>query len=743
MEINSLPDYDVEVKICYIVWSLGLGGAEQIVLHLASGLNRNHFQPIICCLNEPGPFANQATQAGIKVIPLHKRGPFDIFILLRLIKLFKKHKIDVVHTQLWGANLWGRLAALLARVPVIIATEQNLDPWKRWYNFFCDRILARKTTHLIAVSQKVQEFYESHNIGPGNWQVIHNSVATDEALPRGRNVKYHELGIKDDEPVVGLLGRLVPAKAPTVFLKAFEESLTKVPKLKALIIGDGPLRQDLHKFVSDHHLETQVVFAGLRHDVPELLSGMDVLVFSSEREGLSLAMVEAMSAGVPIIATRVGGTPELIESERTGFLVEPRDSSAIALHLVDILKNPEKAEKIRQAARNHVLENFSIKKLVDQHQVLYQQAMKKRIVMVIDHLDFGGAQQQLTSLVKSLSKKQIHIHVIALSQIQTVYADQIRSSGATLSLIDHHGKFSLKTLWSIYKTLRKTRPHIIHTWLFTAGLYGRIAAWLARVPTIICGIRSIDPDKSKSYILTDKFLRYLTDAFTINVNILRETLITREGIAPAKIHTIYNGVDLNSFTPETVKENIREELKISDTVPLVGIIGRLVPVKDHSTFLKAAAIVLEEFKDAIFLIVGNGSLLKTIITQTKQLGISSNVQFLESRHQIAAILNALDLVVVSSRSEACCNVILEGMAMAKPVIATSVGGNPELIVPNQTGLLVPPGDPESMARAVIQLLNDPGQRKAFGKEGRNRILKQFSLEQMTSKSTKLYTLLQN
>ena len=366
------------IRVAYVIWSLGLGGAEQVVIRLAAGLDRKRFQPLIICLNDEGLFAAQAQAAGVEVIALHKGGPADLKVLIRLMRWMRSRRIDVVHTHLWGANLWGRLAARLAGVETIIATEHNVDTWKRWYHLSLDRILADWTTQLVAVSQAVREFYESRGVGVGRWQVICNGVAEGSGHPRERGPAYRSLGIVDGEPVVGLIGRLVPAKAPEVFVEAVARAARALPSMRALIIGDGPLRGQIEAQVRRAGLEKTVIITGVRDDVPDLLAGMDALVFSSEREGLSMAMLEAMAAGVPVIATEVGGTPELIDSPSAGMLVPPRQPDALAEALVDLLSHPVKAQTIREAARRRVEQTFTLQRLIADHEALYQTLRRRR-----------------------------------------------------------------------------------------------------------------------------------------------------------------------------------------------------------------------------------------------------------------------------------------------------------------------------------------------------------------------------
>jgi len=358
-------------RVAQVIWSLGLGGAEQVVIRLAGGVDRRRFEPVIVCLDRPGPFATQAEAAGIEVVALDKRGPIDPGAIVRLARLLRSRGIEVVHTHLWGANLWGRLAARAARVPVVVCTEHNVDSWKKGYHLALDRLLAPAATHLVAVSEEVRAFYERHGVGRGRWHVVYNGVEVSAAARPERGDAFRALGLGPEDRVVGLVGRLVPAKAPEVFLRALASAAAAVPRLRGLVVGDGPSRAAAEDEARRLGIEGRVVFAGLRKDVAELLPGLDALVFSSLREGLSMAMLEAMAAGVPIVATAVGGTPELITHDTTGLLVPPGRPDALAEALVSLLQDPAAAERLRAAARRHVEERFSAGKMFEAHEALY------------------------------------------------------------------------------------------------------------------------------------------------------------------------------------------------------------------------------------------------------------------------------------------------------------------------------------------------------------------------------------
>jgi len=359
------------MAVMYVIWSLEIGGAERLVVALAKGLDRRRFAPMVVCLNAAGALATDLRARGIPVIALHKGHGVDLRALWRLMRIMRRLKPHVVHTHLWGANVWGRIAARFAGVPTVVTTEHSVDTWKPSWYFVIDRWLARWTTGLIAVSHQVQAFYESQGVGRGRWQVVYNGVDLEGFQPRKRNGVYRALGINRYEPVVGFLGRLVPAKAPELFVEAVARAAREIPSLKAVIVGEGPLRDRLEAGLKRFHLERRVILTGARQDIPELLAGMDALICSSEREGFSMAVLEAMAAGVPVVATDVGGTRELIESGVSGVLVPAHQAQALGEHLIALLNNPARTAAIREAARRRVTEQFSLHKTLAAHERVY------------------------------------------------------------------------------------------------------------------------------------------------------------------------------------------------------------------------------------------------------------------------------------------------------------------------------------------------------------------------------------
>lgn len=364
----------------FVIWSLGLGGAEQVVIRLAAGLDRRRFTPVICCLNEPGPFASQAASHGIEVIALRKRPGVDLAMLWRLTRLMRARRIRIVHPHLWGANCWGRLAAYLSRVPVILAHEHGLQPWRGRWHFLCDRWLGRVTHRVLFASHDVMESYSRRTgIPAARCQVIPNGVET-APLPQRREALRQAHGWAAEERVIVSVGRHVPEKGYEDLLTATASLAKQLPRVRVVLIGDGPDRARLEALKAQLGVNGHVVFAGRlpQEQVAQWVAAADVYVQPSRAEALPLAVLEAMAAGVPVIATRVGDLQRLIADGRTGHLVPPADPGALAATIRDVLQHPDRERAIAEAAQAMVRQRHSHAGMMRAVEQVYDDAIRAR-----------------------------------------------------------------------------------------------------------------------------------------------------------------------------------------------------------------------------------------------------------------------------------------------------------------------------------------------------------------------------
>ena len=609
-------------------------------------------------------------------------------------------------------------------------------------------MLARISTKIIAVSSSVKKFHMGRSKIPScKYRIINNGIEIEKFnVSINRIQKRNELDFKPNEFVIGLFGRFVPAKAHEVLLQSLKEVIHTYPQVKVLFVGSGPTEDHIKMMASDMGLMEHVTFAGFRKDVPELFRILDLFVLTSIREGFPITVLEAMASGVPIIVTNVGGNSDIICDKETGFIIEPNDVAELSRRIKYIIEHPEQVESIINNASKTVKRNFTSKIMTKATEGLiselyykdFSSPSKIRLLFVIDNLNPGGSPRQLIELATRLQKDRYNITVCSLDKNNNALASSLEGAGIPLVSLAQHGFFDLKTLISLYKFIKKNTFDIVHTYLFTADTYGRICAILTRTPVVIASMRSVDTWKNHLHKLTDRILALGTDKIVVNAQEIQNFLQKFEKIPFQKIEVIYNGIDENLFELKVNSEKIRTGLGLKNEDLLVGIFARNDPVKDHKTFFHAAKIILESTSNVTFLAMGYCMNTPSMNELVHKLGIQDNVILKDHSPDYLSYLASVDISVISSLVEGCSNVILESMALRIPVIATNVGGNPELVIDKQTGYLFPPKNPAVLSVEIIELLQNPLVRKEMGNRGFIRAKKVFSMGSMINDTDSLY-----
>lgn len=365
------------IPVLYVIWSLQTGGAERVVADLARKLDRRRFRPLVCCLNFKGRLAEELEAEGIPVFALDKKPKADLGALLRLARLMRRENVLVVHTHLWTSSLWGRLAALLAGVKVRVVTEHNLDLWRGPAHLFADRLLARFTHHFVFVSEEVASFYRARlPLADVPCTVVHNGIdrAPFEAAPPGGDVRAR-MGIPEGAVVAGVVGRLDERKGHRYFLEALHRLRATEPRLHGLVVGEGREKDNILAQRKALGLEDRVHVVGYWASLPEALAAIDVFVLPSLMEGHPLAILEAMAAGKPVVATRVGGNHEAVDEGRTGLLVPPQDAEALGQAIATLAADPSTRNRMGQEARRRLDERFSLDAAVRANEEAYLKAL--------------------------------------------------------------------------------------------------------------------------------------------------------------------------------------------------------------------------------------------------------------------------------------------------------------------------------------------------------------------------------
>ncbi len=363
---------------------------------------------------------------------------------------------------------------------------------------------------------------------------------------------------------------------------------------------------------------------------------------------------------------------------------------------------------------------------------------KIRVLHLITELDAGGAQTALLRLLEQTKDSRIQPRVVCLYNENKVVAQQIRQLGISVTGLGMSQSWRVDALWRLYRLLRAEPVDILHCWMFHADILGRLVGRIVGVPAVITSRRSMEVGGARREQIK-RWTAWLDDRVVAVCEMARTAEISRTGVAPEKVRTIYNGIDSAPYhVPAARGLQMRQALTIPGDALVVGTVGRLHPVKGHRYLLQAWPTVRQQIPQARLLIVGDGELRDELQRQAHDLGIADRVIFTGTRSDIPDLLATMDLFVLSSLWEGMPNVVLEAMAAGVPVLATAVGGTTEVIVDPTHGALIPPQDPAALATAIIQLLTDSEVRKRMGCAGRERVQEAFSMQRTVAATIALY-----
>ena len=355
-----------------------MGGAERLVLDIAGKTAAMGHPCTICVLWGDAGLLEDRPAENIEVIRLRRKIKWNPFLVWTLYRVLKQMMPDIVHTHLIHATLLGRLAARWAGVPVIVTTEHNTSNWQVKYGFlhWIYRWTARWNTKIFAVSDAVMErMVRIGRIVEESIQVLYNGIDV-RAFDKNRNRMDKRLKTAMS-PVIGTVGRLDPRKGHRYLIEASVDIIRQYPEASILIIGSGKMESSLKQVASSLGLsERNIRFLGVLKNTSEVLQSMDVFVLPSVEEGLGIAILEAMAAGVPVVATSVGGIPEIVTHGETGVLVAPKNPKMLADAVMDLLAHPDKADRLRQNAKSMVMKKFDIQGTVEQLMSYYQQFLE-------------------------------------------------------------------------------------------------------------------------------------------------------------------------------------------------------------------------------------------------------------------------------------------------------------------------------------------------------------------------------
>ena len=369
-------------KLLLLAVGLGVGGTESHVLELASRLDRTRFDVTVCSLKDDGIVAAELRKRGVRVITLGGRGKLDVRVAWKFWRLIRRERPVIIHAFLFWANLACRVVGRLLHVKIRLSSYHDVEVRRIWHRLIPDRLTMPWTHANVCCSEAVRRSVRAQLGGEEKKYVtIPFGVDVDRHVGAG-SLQRRDLGLREELAVLGTVCRLVePKKGLRVLLEAVAQlrKQSSVPGCQLLIVGDGPAYGSLCERAERMGLAPWVVFAGMRRDVAGLLPLLDIFVLPSLYEGFGIAILEAMAAGRPVVATAVGGIPEVVVHGETGLLVPPGDPVALAAALHELLAHPERARALGARGRERAREKFHIESIVRQHETLYEACLRSSV----------------------------------------------------------------------------------------------------------------------------------------------------------------------------------------------------------------------------------------------------------------------------------------------------------------------------------------------------------------------------
>ena len=370
-----------KIKILYVLQDLEMGGAERLRFTAEKYINKSRFETIYCCIEKKGVLGEEIERKGGCVICLDTKDEFyNLTATVRLYKVVKKIRPDLVHAALFNANFHARVAGIFSGTPVI-SEEHGMYFWKKWYHKLIDRILARFTYRIIAASKNVKIFLmKQENIDTEKIEVIYDCVDPESFISHSSsNEARAAISVDNNVYLIGAVGNLRKEKGHDILLDAFREA-RKRHDARLFIAGDGPLYGYLKQKSEDLGIKDEVRFLRKYSDIAGFLRALDLFVMPSLSEGLGIALIEAVAAGLPCIASNIGGISEIAENFASVTMVKPGDANSLASAIVLEIEKKKIMGSRTQSAGNRVNDLFSPEVYLSHIEELYCRALKRGVL---------------------------------------------------------------------------------------------------------------------------------------------------------------------------------------------------------------------------------------------------------------------------------------------------------------------------------------------------------------------------
>jgi len=763
------------VMLCQVLFRDTIGGAGRYLLMLAHGLQaRGHEVTILA------PQVGQATQRdesrdGVRILrygPLrslwHLPGAFQM-IRRAFRRLQKESPIDLVgvHQPLAALSLLGEARD----IPWVYHFQ---SPWEdesrlmrpraawdllglaalRLRRGIEHRVLQRARA-VVTLSRAMQVLLlRRHGRIPAELRVVPGCVEVDRFTPIGQgtsDLRKH-LGLPTDAQVLLTVRNLVPRMNLDGLIRAMRRIAEQRPKTVLVIAGHGPLAGALRRLVVSLGLEDHVRLIGAVPDEELVRWYQAATLFvmpSRALEGFGLATLEALACGTPVVGTPVGGTRELLEPLDPTCLSESADPEALAdaiLRMLRRLEDPAVRHAFSARCRAYA-SALDLATMAGRIEQVYREARRIRILHVHTLPIVSGSGLNTFLSMAGLPRERYDVELACAPGGRLL--ELVAGQGLQVHSLRHmvwaiRPIKDVLVVLELWRLIRTRRYEIVHTHNSKAGFVGRLAARLARVPVIVHTVHGFafhaqEPRwRQFSYRVLERLGAWWCDRLVMISQPLIDWAVEARIAPRTKCVKVYSGIDVHAFRVRQANASLRAELGFRDHEFVVGEVAKLWRGKGHEVLLRAAASLKERIPELRLLIVGEGGLQNDLARLAKELGLADRIVFTGFRQDVPAVTHSLDVAVLPSLFEGMGRAVLEAQAAGKPVVASRVGGIPDLIADGKTGLLIEPGNVAHLADALLRLYEQPRLRQELGAQAQQAVVERFDAATMVRQLQGLY-----
>jgi glycosyltransferase involved in cell wall biosynthesis len=739
------------MRVLWLVDSLAEGGRESLVIPFAQAINRQQIQLRVCSM-EPTEH-----ESGSAVLSLRAKSARDIGAFRRLVKLLRDEKIQLVHAHSINAIIWGVAAARMAKVPIVATLHAApttkggvlyYDSLREWLMM---ELLRWPGSTAVAISDSVRRaFVQKYSLPQNRIRVVYNGIKV-VSFERRNNERAIQLksmfGLPQDARVVLSVAALRMDKGIDVLLRAFQVVRRSVPYAQLVIVGEGPMHENWSRLADHLGVGDVVHWAGYRNDVPALLAGSDLFVLPSRDDAFPMVLPEAMAAELPIVATQVGGIPEILDSPAVGVLVTPRDPVTLAREISRLLQDESARRSLGVAARRRVSEVFQSQAWVDRLMNTYREtagerrgALKVAVVEfegkgypIYDAFQLSRAMAQEGAEVTLLTDTSYDLDALDTPfRVEKIFAGTLgRGDGATggkKKSKEKKPRVSVPSFPGVFETiahyrawlkllghLRDMRYDVVQfgdvKFASDAFALRRVRKRTRFVAAVSHGVHRLSGKGQKLYGqvvgLFDRVLVY----FEANVREFR----SKFPVGPDRIRTVIHGNQgiFAELQGKLLTENrIRTELGFLPDEQVVLYFGPLSAEKGIDVLVEAFAWVGLRHERAQLVIVGppgpDFSKEKSL-GLGRNLGVGGRVRIVEGAVEakaVAAWMRVAAVVVFPDREMYDAEELQIAQSFGTTIVATRVGVVPEILEDEVTALLVAPNDADGLAHAISRVLGD-------------------------------------